>query len=344
MKKKILIIFGGNSTEYKVSLQSAYSILTNIDTKKFEPISIGITESGQWYLYKGDYENILNDKWINDYDNLIKVILVPKKDCQCKLLVLNSNPLSFDIAFPVIHGKNGEDGTIQGLFEIYKIPYIGCNVISSALCMDKYISHAVVKNFSIKIPKGFKVTKNYNFSDILNKSRKLNYPQYIKPINGGSSIGISKINNETKLEKALNEAFKYDNEIIVEENIEGTEVGCSIIGKENLITGVIDEINSSGHFFNYDEKYSDSDVIIHTPAKFSKELHEEIKETALKIYKALKCSGFARVDMFLTPSNEIIFNEVNTIPGLTPNSRFPRMMKFNGISFKELITKIIEVN
>lgn len=342
MKTRILIIFGGNSSEYEISLQSSYGVLNNLDRDLFDPIPIGIDQLGQWNLYDGEYENILNNKWCTDTENLTKIIMVPRKDNINRLLICNGDPIEYDLAFPILHGKNGEDGGIQGLLKIYDIPFIGCKVMSSALCMDKFISHEVITRERIKTPKGFKFYREDNLKNILERISPLKLPLYVKPINGGSSIGITKVEDFSNIESAIFEAFKYDDEIIIEENIEGVEVGCAIIGRNNITIGAVDEVETTGHFFNYDDKYLSSNIIIHTPGRFRKDLEEKIKDTAIKIYKTLDCSGFARVDMFLTKDEEIVFNEVNTIPGLTPNSRFPRMMKFAGIDFKSLLTKIIK--
>lgn len=209
--------------------------------------------------------------------------------------------------------------------------------------MDKYVSHKLVESYGIKVAKNITIDKNTTKEEIKNKVKELKYPLFIKPMRAGSSFGITKIEKETELEPAIKEAFKYDTEIIIEENIDGIEVGCAVLGNEELIVGEVDEISLSEGFFNYTEKYTLKTSQIYCPARINKKISEDIKETAKKIYKILKCKDFARVDMFLTKENEIYFNEINTIPGFTSHSRYPNMMKQIGIEFNELIQKLIDM-
>ena len=342
IKKKIGVIFGGCSPEYNVSLESAYSAITNINKEKYDIILIGITKEGDWFKFEGDLENIKNDSWLQK-GKCTKVVISSSKSDKgiIEIEKNNTNLIKLDAIFPVLHGKNGEDGTVQGLIELSGIPLIGCNLLSSSLCMDKYLSHKLVQSYGIKVANSIVI--NNKTKDIYKEIKKLNFPLFVKPVRAGSSFGITKIENETEIEQAIKEALKYDTEIIIEENINGIEIGCAILGNEDLIVGEIDEIELSNGFFNYTEKYTLKTSQIHVPARIDKEIAQKAKETAKQIYKILKCKDFARVDMFLTPNNEIYFNEINTIPGFTSHSRYPNMMKQIGMSFEELVDKLISL-
>ena len=342
IKKKIGVIFGGCSPEYNVSLESAYSAITNINKEKYDIILIGITKEGDWFKFEGDLENIKNDSWLQK-GKCTKVVISSSKSDKgiIEIEKNNTNLIKLDAIFPVLHGKNGEDGTVQGLIELSEIPLIGCDILSSSLCMDKYLSHKLVQSYGIKVANSILI--NGKTKDIDKEIQKLNFPLFVKPVRAGSSFGITRIENETEIEQAIKEALKYDTEIIIEENIDGIEIGCAILGNDDLIVGEVDEIELSNGFFNYTEKYTLKTSQIHVPARIDKEIVQKAKETAKQIYKILKCKDFARVDMFLTPNNEIYFNEINTIPGFTSHSRYPNMMKQIGMSFEELVDKLISL-
>lgn len=344
MKKNIGIIFGGKSPEYHVSLESAYAVITNMDIEKFNPIIIGITSCGEWFYYKGNVDHIIDDSWWLSKD-CISAMISPNTMEQ-GLIIFNSNQITkihLDAIFPVMHGKYGEDGCIQGLIECSGIPCIGCGVLSSSLCMDKYRAHKLVSEQGVKVANSYLINKSNKLDSIKKKASIIGYPLYVKPLRAGSSFGVSKVKEEKELQDAITLAYNYGDEILLEENIEGFEIGCSIVGRNKLILGAIDEIDVTNGFFNYDEKYHSLSSKTHVPARITKEKTKEIEVIAKKIYRILNCEVFARVDLFLTPMGEIVFNEVNTIPGFTSHSRFPNMMKEKGYTFKELITKIIEV-
>ncbi len=342
IKKKIGVLFGGCSPEYNVSLESAYSVITNINKEKYDIILIGITKEGDWFKFEEDLENIKNDSWLQK-GKCTKVVISSSKSDKGIIEIDNNNTnlIRLDAIFPILHGKNGEDGTVQGLIELSGIPLIGCNLLSSSLCMDKYLSHKLVQSYGIKVANSILI--NNKTKDIYKEIKKLNFPLFVKPVRAGSSFGITKIESETEIEQAIKEALKYDTEIIIEENIDGIEIGCAILGNDDLIVGELDEIELSNGFFNYTEKYTLKTSQIHVPARIDKEIAQKAKETAKQIYKILKCKDFARVDMFLTPNNEIYFNEINTIPGFTSHSRYPNMMKQIGMSFEELVDKLISL-
>lgn len=249
----------------------------------------------------------------------------------------------YDAVFPVLHGRNGEDGTVQGLFELAGAPLIGCGTLSSALCMDKDRAHRLAALAGVEVPKSFAFGRDAAFDEILKRAGELGWHLFVKPVRAGSSFGISRVKEPQALPDAVREAFRYDSEILLEEAVPGFEVGCAVLGNQTLITGAVDEIELARGFFDYTEKYTLKTSAIHCPARIPEETAGRIQEAARKIYRALGCRDFARVDMFLTPEGRIVFNEVNTIPGFTSHSRYPSMMKAAGIGFSELLTRMIEL-
>lgn len=348
MKKKIAVIFGGCSTEYEVSLQSSYSILSVLKaSKKYEPVLIGITKQGEWFHYVGPIEHIADDTWYTRSEDLRPAMISPdrSKHGMLEFTLKGIKQIELDGVFPVLHGKNGEDGTLQGLIELAGIPLIGCNTTSSALCMDKDRAHKLVKEAGITVPASFVINnkERKDLNAVVEKTRQLGYPLFVKPVKAGSSFGISKVNNDNELRQGIVLAFQHDNEVIIEENIDGFEVGCAILGNKELTIGEVDEIELSGGFFDFTEKYTLKSSVIHMPARIDKDMSDKIKQTASIIYKTLGCQGFARVDMFLTKEGEIVFNEVNTIPGFTSHSRYPNMMKGIGLSYDAILDRLIEL-
>lgn len=347
MKKKLGIIFGGKSTEYSVSLQSASSIIAAVNEEKYEKVLIGIDKEGRWYRYYGDTAKIEADQWCNETD-CVRAVLSPDRETGGLLEFFKGQvtvtPL--DMVLPVLHGKNGEDGTVQGLVELAGIPLIGCNTLCSALCMDKDRAHRLVALAGVDVPASvvFRAAANQAAEEEKWKAAagKLGYPLFVKPVRAGSSFGVTKVNREEELVEAVLEAFCHDSEVIMEENIDGFEVGCAVMGEDELTIGEVDEIELTHGFFDFTEKYTLKTSRIYVPARIRPETAQRIKEAAGVIYHALGCSGFARVDMFLTPDERIVFNEVNTIPGFTSHSRFPSMMKAAGISFAEIMDRLLE--
>lgn len=344
-RKKIAVLFGGCSTEYGVSLQSAYAVITNLDTDCYEPVLIGIARTtGQWYLFQGNVDAIPEDRWLSDKTCIPVWVSTDKTAhsiCFLKSGVVHNIPL--DAAFPILHGKNGEDGTVQGLLELAGIPVIGCGLLSSAVGMDKELAHRIVSAAGIPTAATVTVIHPYSAEELRKCARRLGYPLFIKPVRAGSSFGITRVCTENELLPAVENAFEHDSEVVMEEDICGFEVGCAVLGNETLTIGEVDEIELSEGFFNYEEKYTLKTSAIHVPARITYAKAEEIRHAAAVIYRALKCRDFARVDLFLTPEGKIYFNEVNTIPGFTAHSRYPGMMKAAGIDFPELIRKLIEL-
>lgn len=344
-RKKIAVLFGGCSTEYSVSLQSAHAVITNIDTHCYEPVLIGIArKTGQWYLFQGNIDTIPEDRWLSDETCTPVWVSTDKTVHGVRFLKGGAvHTISLDAAFPILHGKNGEDGTVQGLLELAGIPVIGCGLLSSAVGMDKELAHRIVSAAGIPTAATVTVIQPYNAEDLRKYARRLGYPLFIKPVRAGSSFGITRVCAENELLPAVENAFAHDSEVVLEEEIRGFEVGCAVLGNETLTIGEVDEIELSEGFFNYEEKYTLKTSSIHVPARIPYDKAEEIRHAAAVIYRALKCRNFARVDLFLTPEGKIYFNEVNTIPGFTAHSRYPGMMKAAGIDFPELIRKLIEL-
>lgn len=325
--KTILILYGGCSSEYGVSLQSAQAVLEHLNPKLWQALPVHISQTGQW-SYKG-----------------IPCTLRLDREQPALLLMDGSGrELTFDGAFPVLHGKNGEDGTVQGLLELAGVPVIGCGTLSSALCMDKDRAHKLTALAGVSVPRGQAFSRDTSLEELEEYAQELGFPLFVKPVRAGSSFGISRVSRPEELPEAVSAAFGHDREILLEEAVHGFEVGCAVLGNPPRLTvGVVDEIELSGDFFDFEEKYSLKTSVIHCPARISGKKTLEIQEAAKTVYTALDCRGFARVDFFLTPAEEIIFNEVNTIPGFTAHSRYPNMMKAAGLDFAALLDRLIEL-
>ncbi|MCI9277790.1 MAG: D-alanine--D-serine ligase VanG [Lachnospiraceae bacterium] len=343
-KLNVAVFFGGCSPEYSVSLSSASGVILNLDPEKYNVLPVGITQQGTWYYYTGSVEKMLDDTWHSSGD-CTPALLSPNRG-ENSLLLLERQGISrlhIDVAFPVLHGQNGEDGTLQGLLELAGIPVAGCGTLASALSMDKDRAHKLVGLEGILVPHSLILERGTPLDRADAFADEIGYPLFVKPVKAGSSYGVTKVTQASQLSDAIALAFKYDTQVILEENIEGFEVGCAVLGNQELTVGEVDEIELSSGFFDFTEKYTLKTSAIHVPARIAPEKAAEIKETAKRIYLALGCRGFARVDMFLTPEGKIVFNEANTIPGFTSHSRYPGMMKAAGHSFGEILTRIIEL-
>lgn len=350
MKKiKLAILFGGKTSEYPVSLHSAGSLIQNINKDRYDLVFIGIDPNGKWYTYNGDVAGIEQDTWqthesctpcVLSSNEAYKGILNLQEDHRFEVVPV-------DCFFPIIHGKNGEDGTLQGLFELSGIPYVGCGHMSSSICMDKELTHIVLEHANLVCSPYICVYKQdvKEYANIFETAKeKLGLPIFIKPANAGSSFGISKIESFDGFEAAMETAFFYDGKgkVLLEAAIEGFEVGCAIMGNDDLFVGSVDEIEISAPFFDYEGKYEMRDSHIYCPARISMKLYEEARCIARKAYQAMNCKGLTRVDMFITTQNNIVINELNTIPGFTDTSRYPTMMKEAGISFTKLIDTLVD--
>lgn len=346
MKKiRVGIIFGGKSAEHEVSLQSAKNVIDAIDKEKYEVVLIGMDKQGRWYLIDKS-ELLLNTKnpkliELNKLDN--KVTLIPGES-KNQILNINNNTLSeIDVAFPILHGPFGEDGTVQGLLKLANIPFVGSDVLGSAVGMDKDVMKRLLRDSNIPVAKFlvFNSTEDISYESV---KKELGMPVFIKPANLGSSVGISKAKNKEEFEKAIELAFEFDNKIIIEEYVKGREIECSVLGNENPIASLPGEILACKDFYSYEAKYIDENgAVLEIPAKLSEEKIKEVKDIAIKTFKALCSSGMARVDMFIKDNGEIIVNEINTIPGFTKISMYPKLWEISGISYTDLIDRLIEL-
>ena len=342
-KKKIAVIFGGCSPEHTVSLASAAAVIRNIDAEKYEVIQLGITEGGEWFRFYGSPDDIEANTWRADRTKCIPAVISPDRDqhgiLEFRLSGVRTTRL--DAAFPVLHGRNGEDGTVQGLCEMAGIPLIGCGTLASALCMDKDRAHKLVMLAGVAVPRSVLLEKLPTSAELATLAEGIGYPLFVKPVRAGSSFGVARVEAPSELRAAVRDAFRYDNSVLLEEAVPGFEAGCAVIGNSELVTGRADEIELSGGYFDFEEKYTLKTSKIHMPARVDAATEQRLRETACRIYRALGCRGFARVDMFLTPDKRIVFNEVNTIPGFTSHSRFPKMMSGVGYDFPALVDALI---
>ena len=342
--KTVAVIFGGFSPEYIVSLKSAHSIINAIDRDKYDVILIGITNQGQWYRYYGPVDDIPTDKWHADENLLRKAFISPERGGG--LLEFEDGkvkPVPVDVVFPVLHGRYGEDGTIQGLCELASIPVVGAGSAASSLCMDKDRANKLVSLAGVSIPRSVCWEYLPTDDELISSASDLKLPLFVKPVKGGSSIGITKAQSYAELPEAVLLARRYDDAVIIEEGIDGMEVGCAVVGNRHVSTGRVDEIEVASGFFDYEEKYSLKTSKIHVPARIDEETESRVQEAAKVVYRTLGCRGYARVDIFLTKENKIVFNEANTIPGFTSGSRFPSMLKGVGIEYPELVDMLIEL-
>ena len=342
-KKNIAVIFGGCSPEHTVSLASAAAVIRNIDAEKYEVIQLGITEGGEWFRFYGSPDDIEANTWRADRTKCIPAVISPDRDqhgiLEFRLSGVRTTRL--DAAFPVLHGRNGEDGTVQGLCEMAGIPLIGCGTLASALCMDKDRAHKLVMLAGVAVPRSVLLEKLPTSAELAALAEGVGYPLFVKPVRAGSSFGVARVEAPSELRAAVRDAFRYDNSVLLEEAVPGFEAGCAVIGNSELVTGRADEIELSGGYFDFEEKYTLKTSKIHMPARVDAATEQRLRETACRIYRALGCRGFARVDMFLTPDKRIVFNEVNTIPGFTSHSRFPKMMSGVGYDFPALVDALI---
>lgn len=345
--KKALIIFGGASSEHFVSCVSASYVISHIPTDKYEVVTVGITRDGEWYLYEGDVSLLPEDKWLTS-GKCTKAVLSPDRKDK-SLIVFRENKIEkikIDVAFPVLHGKNGEDGTIQGLFELSGIPYVGCDYCSSACCMDKAITNTLADSAEICQAKWLScVAEEYREikDSFLKKAEEyLGYPIFVKPANAGSSVGVSKAVDRASLEKAMEVAFKEDRKVVLEEFIDGFEVECAVLGNADAQAMTVGQIKPANEFYDYEAKYENDNSELYIPAHIPEETIEEVRRMAVRVYKELGCSGLSRVDFFVTKKDgRVVFNEINTIPGFTPISMYAKLCEYSGISYSQLVDRLL---
>lgn len=325
--KQVLILFGGTSSEHDVSIQSAQSVYEHIDREQFDVSMAYISKNNIWYKFEGDFKSLSKENWEIEHeeDSIFNIL---------KYLTY------FDIVFPILHGKYGEDGTLQGMLELFHVPYIGSSHVASAIGMDKVLSKILFEASKIPVLPYVSIdTKNYTIEDVI---YKLDFPMIVKPANGGSSIGISIANNVAELDEKIQEASNYDSKILIEPFIKAQELECSILEKETIITSTIGEIIPSNEFYDYDAKYENKESITLIPANIPNEISSKIKSYAKKVFQILHCKDLARVDFFYDKETKKIYlNEINTLPGFTTISMYPKLLESNGISYSELLTTLI---
>ena len=345
-KLKVLLLFGGESAEHEVSVISARSVCSAIDSSRYDVLPVGLSRAGQWCLSESGYDAL--DCQAVSAEKMTSVHLAI--DSGALIRSDNGRPVEevFDIAFPLLHGPNGEDGTVQGLLELAGLPYVGAGVAASAVGMDKELARAVF------MAKGLAQTDYL----VVHKSRwqshpnkvideiedTLEYPVFVKPVNLGSSIGISKAADRDSLEKAIQKAACYDIKIMVERSVElARELECAVLGNERPRASIIGEIVPGAEFYDYSTKYLDDRSQLIVPADLPDSISEKIKEMSIEAFKAVDGAGLSRVDFLMSPSGEILINEINTMPGFTPISMYPRLWEASRIEYAELIDKLIEL-
>ena len=343
-KKTVAVIFGGQSTEHEVSRTSASNIIANMDSEKYFILPVGITKAGKWLIYNGPVEHVKSGEW-EKYGT--PAVFSPDATHKCLLKIVGQKvkEIPVDVVFPVLHGLWGEDGTIQGLLELSQVPYVGCGVLASSICMDKVYTKLIAKEARVPQAKylWFRRQELRNFKSIASKvEKKLGYPCFVKPSNAGSSVGISKVKNPEDLKKALYMAARVDRKVIVEEFIAGREMECSVLGNENPIVSGVGEIQAGAEFYDYDAKYNSEESKTIVPADLPEETVEEMRKIAKKVFLAVDGAGMARVDFFIrNDNNQVLFNEINSIPGFTSISMYPMLWEEKGKSKKELIDELI---
>lgn len=346
MKKiRVAILFGGKSAEHEVSLQSAKSIVDAIDKNKYEVVLIGIDKQGRWLL--SDHSNYLlnetNPKLISLNKSNNELAVLPGNEERQMVSLSQDSVDNIDVVFPVLHGTLGEDGAMQGLLKIMDVAFVGADVAGSAVGMDKDIMKRLLRDAGIPIGKFITIRKP---DDVSFKEAKkvLGTPLFVKPANQGSSVGVHKVHNEAEFAKAITDAFLYDRKVLLEEYIEGREIEVSVLGNEDPIASVPGEIIPYHEFYSYEAKYIDEDGAgLQIPAKLPKDIEKRVRELAIKTYQTLNCEGMARVDSFITKDNKIFVNEINTIPGFTKISMYPKLWEATGIVYSELIDRLIQL-
>jgi len=343
-KMKVCLLCGGRSAEHEVSLQSAKNVFNEMDRTKFEPFVVGIDKSGRWFLYEqGSFlENPDDPKTVCLAGGGEPLALVPGERKFTGLE--NRREYGFDVVFPVLHGTFGEDGTVQGLLELLDVPFAGSGTTGAAVGMDKDIMKRLFRESGIPAGKFIVIYSEKEIPSYNKVREKLKVPLFIKPANMGSSVGVNKAHNEEEYYRFVKEAFKYDTKILLEENIEGREIECAVLGNKDVIVSLPGEIKPNHEFYSYEAKYLDENgAKLEIPAKLEEKELKTIQSLAVKTFKTLCCEGLSRVDFFISNAGEVYVNEINTIPGFTKISMYPKLFEISGIKYPELITRLIEL-
>ena len=347
-KINVGILFGGRSAEHEVSLQSAKNVIEAIDREKYDITLIAIDKAGKWYLQDSSrfLVNSHDPKRIALESTEYGVVLVPGEESK-QLTNIDCGEFSrdIDVIFPILHGSYGEDGTVQGLLKLTDIPFVGPGVLGSAIGMDKDVAKRLLRDAGIPIAKFLVLYKwqqaGFGFQEV---AEQLGVPFFVKPANAGSSVGVSKVRTQEEFKQALDEAFAFDSKILIEEFIEGREVECAILGNHEPVASRVGEIIAQQEFYSYEAKYIDENgALLNIPAHLSSGIEKQIQELAVQVFRVLCCEGMGRVDFFLTPDNRVIVNEINTIPGFTKISMYPKLWEISGVPYRDLIDQLIEL-
>ncbi len=343
-KIRVAVLFGGKSAEHEVSLRSAKNIIDAMDKEKYDSVLIGIDKTGRW-LPSAESSLLLSGSKIDSREAGNVVAMIPQESG--KIIETSSKEKQdyVDVVFPILHGPFGEDGTVQGLLKLANVPFVGAGVVGSAVGMDKDVMKRLLRDAGILVAK-FLVFKKHQINTIkFNHIKKeLGIPFFVKPANLGSSVGIFKVHNQKEFKIAIEDAFKYDNKVLLEEFIEGREIECSVLGNEKPVASVPGEIILQHEFYSYDAKYLDENgAVLKIPANLPKSIIKNIQKVAVEAFEVLCCEGMARVDFFLSKDNRVYINEINTIPGFTSVSMYPKLWEETGITYTELIDKLIQL-
>ena len=338
------VVFGGVSSEHEVSLMSAASVLSNLDPERYDIHKIGITKDGRMLYCTGSAESVKDGSW--EQKDCTPCVLSPDRSHH-GLLLPGQKIIRLDVVFPVLHGKNGEDGTIQGLLALAGIPCVGCGVLASACCMDKVVTHVLLDAAGIPQAQWMWTTEHeYRRApetSLAQIRQRLGFPCFVKPANAGSSVGVTKAVDPESLREGMELAFRHDHKVIVEGMVHGIELECAVLGNKEPIASCVGEIAPEADFYDYNAKYIDGTTQTYAPARICEAASEGVRETALRAYKVLGCAGLARVDFFLTEEeHQVVLNEVNTIPGFTSISMYPQRFAVSGVPYPELLDRLID--
>lgn len=348
-KINVLVLFGGMSPEHEVSLRSAESVLNHMSAEKYNILPVGITKEGAWILYGGhDYSQLPSGLWTEHPANRPAAI---SPICGQGLLCFEGDCVvrqSVDVVFPVLHGENGEDGAMQGLLQLAGIPYVGPHVSASAVAMDKTLTKLVADNAGITQAK-WQLVRNSDLNNRIEQivdqlETRFSYPMFVKPAGTGSSVGVSKAGDRAALMDALLSAGVYDDKILVEEFIHGKEIEVAVMGNDSPVASICGEIDSGTEFYDYEAKYITDTSVAYIPARIPEDVAEQVRDQAVRIYSAIGCQGLSRVDFFVTyEDNRVVFNEINTIPGFTSISMYPKLFAASGIPYEQLIDELLQL-
>ncbi len=350
MKKlSVCVLFGGMSPEHEVSLRSAESVLNNMDPEKYNIFPVGITKDGDWILFGGkDYSMLPNEEWTNHPGNRRAAISPVRGQGLLSFEGDNVVREHIDVVFPVLHGENGEDGAMQGLLQLAGIPYVGPHVAASAVAMDKTLTKLVVGNAGVT-QAAWQLVRSIDVDTrvdgvLTSLENRFNYPMFVKPAGTGSSVGVSKATDRESLREALLSAGAYDTKILVEEFINGREIEVAVMGNQNPVASICGEIDSGADFYDYDSKYVTDTSTAYIPARIPEDVAEQVREAAVKVYSVIGCQGLSRVDFFVTYDDDrVVFNEINTLPGFTSISMYPKLFAASGIPYGKLIDELLQL-